>query len=567
MQIFFRKSSIFPILLFILIIPLFYQLIRPGFFPMQDDLQAFRVHQMVKCLKDFQIPCRWIPDMGFQYGYPQFNFYPPSVFYLGGLLNLLGIQIIDTVKILFILGFVLSAITMFILLKSIFGEFSALVGSILYSFVPYKAQEVYVRGSLSEFFAFVFFPLIFWSTYQLIKLGKLKYIVWLALSIGFLLTTHNLMSFIFLPIFGIWVVALNVVYKKWGVFPKVFLGSLLGLGLASFFTLPVIFESKYAHLETLTGGYFDYRQHFVDLKQLFLSNHFGYGSSYLGPNDDLSLSAGIIHWIVGLLAVILAILFFKKNRKLASLVIILGVEELIVLFLMHQRSVLIWESILQLKWLQFPWRFLSDSAFLLSILGAFAIHMTSNFNKKFALIFGIIIIVSIYLLHVSFFQPKAWLEISDEVKFSGESWEKQLTISIFDYLPTFAKLPPNKKAPDLPEVLDGEVEFVTYKKGSNFQVGEIEVLKDATIRLPLFDFPGMKVKVDEVETLHANDDCRNQQYCLGLITFNVPIGKHSLEAKLYDTPIRQAGNIITIISIFILITLFLLGKKYEKNLK
>ena len=66
----FKKiSSVYLILTIIFSIVSFYQLTRPGFFPMQDDLQAFRVEQMVKCVKDFQIPCRWIPDMGYQYGY------------------------------------------------------------------------------------------------------------------------------------------------------------------------------------------------------------------------------------------------------------------------------------------------------------------------------------------------------------------------------------------------------------------------------------------------------------------------------------------------------------------
>ena len=195
-----NKGFFIPIILIIFIIPLFSSLIRPGFFPMQDDLQAFRVHQMVKCLKDFQIPCRWIPDMGYQYGYPQFNFYPPSVFYIGGLLNLLGVEVIDTVKILFILGFVFSALTMFIFLKALVGIWPAFVGAILYSFVPYKAAQVYVRGSLNEFWAFVFFPLIFWSSFQLLKLGKPRYILWLSISIGLLLITHNIMSFIFLPL-------------------------------------------------------------------------------------------------------------------------------------------------------------------------------------------------------------------------------------------------------------------------------------------------------------------------------------------------------------------------------
>lgn len=562
----FKKGLIFPLLVIILTIPLFSSLLRPGFFPMQDDLQVFRVHQMVKCLKDFQIPCRWIPDMGYQYGYPQFNFYPPSVFYLGGILNLLGVQAIDTVKILFILGFVLSALTMFLFLKTMLGEWPAFVGAMLYSWVPYKAAEVYVRGSLSEFWAFVFFPLIFWSSLQLIRLGKLKYALYLAFSIGLLLTTHNLMSFIFLPIFGIWVVTLTIVWKKWLEFSKIILGSLLGLGLAAFFILPVIFEGKFVHLETLTGGYFDWRQHFVDLNQLFFSNHFGYGSSYLGPNDDLALSTGIVQWILGVLAVILALLFLKKERKIAAIVLILATVELVVLFLMHQKSSFIWELIPYFSWLQFPWRFLSDSAFILSLLGALAIFIIKRFNEKLGIILGITVVLSLFLLHVSFFKPKAWLEISDADKFSGGSWEKQLTISIFDYLPIYAKLPPNKKAPDLPEVLDGEVAFTSYKKGSNYQIGEVEVKKEAIIRIPLFDFPGMEVLVDGQKTSHRNDDCRNEEYCLGLITFKVPSGQYTIKAELKDTLVRSISNIITGISIFIIGGLFFQSRKNEKHL-
>lgn len=517
---------------------------------------------MVKCLEDFQIPCRWIPDMGYQYGYPQFNFYPPSIFYVGAVLNLAGIQVIDTVKILFILGFVLSAVTMFIFLKELVGEWPALTGALLYSYVPFKAAQVYVRGSLSEFFSFVFFPLIFWAILQLVKVGKLRYLAWLALSSGLLLLTHNLMSFIFLPIVGIWAVALIVLYKKWNVFPKLALGLLLGLGLAAFFTIPLLFEGKYVHLETLTGGYFDWRQHFVDIRQLFLSNHFGYGSSYLGPADDLSLSVGIVHWILGLLAIIFAVVRFKKEKKLASLVLILGFLELVVLFLMHQRATIIWERLNFLIWLQFPWRFLADSAFILSVLGGIALYLLSSFNKKVAIITGFLVVVAIFTLHSSFFQPRDWYYITDQEKFSGESWEKQLTISIFDYLPIYAKLPPNKKAPEMPETLEGEVDFVSFQKGSNFQTGKIYVKEKAVIRLPLFDFPGMEVRLDGKRIKHTNKDCREEAYCLGLITFEVLEGEHNFEARLLDTPVRKIGNIITLISTLTVVGIFF--KKDEK---
>lgn len=560
----------FFLLIIISLIPAVF-LMRGGFFPMQDDLQAFRIHQMSKCLLDLQIPCRWIPDMGYQYGYPQFNYYSPSIYYLGGVMHLLGIQIVDAVKILFILGFSLSTLTMFVFLRDFLSgiglgqkleqEWSAFVGAVLYTFIPYKASEVYVRGSISEFWAFVFFPLIFWSSYKLMHTGKLKYIGWLALSIGLLLITHNLMSFIFLPIFGVWVVLLFFLEKKWQSFLKHIAAALLGLGLAAFFVIPVIFEGRYVHLETLRGGYFDYRQHFVDLNQLFVSNHFGYGSSYLGPNDDLSLSAGQVHWVLGLLAVILALMNFKKIRKIAIIVLTLSVLELIVLFLMHQKSSFIWEKLPVLTWLQFPWRFLSLSGFLLSFLGAMAVGVAYMLRRKVGIVLGAGALLMVVILHASFFQPKEWFDISDQEKFSGQSWERQLTISIFDYLPVYAKLPPNKKAPELPEILDGEIEFLSYKKGSNYQVGEVEAKKKATIRLPLFYFPGMEVTIDQRKVNFWHDDCRRQEYCLGLITFDIEVGRHTIKAKLVDTPARSISNIISVVSILVLAAVLLRGKK------
>lgn len=547
-----------------LTVPLFISLLRPGFFPMQDDLQAFRVQQMVKCLHDFQIPCRWIPDMGYGYGYPQFNFYPPSVFYLGGVLNILGIQVIDAVKILFILGFVLSALTMFIFLKALLNRWSAFIGAILYSYVPYKATEVYVRGSLSEFWAFVFFPLIFWSSLRLVKTGKLKYVSWLAISISLLLTTHNLMSFIFLPISIIWIFTLTIVFGKWKIFPRLILGLILGLGLAAFFTIPVIFEGKFVHLETLTGGYFGWRQHFVTLNQLFLSNYFGYGSSVLGPNDDLSFSTGIIHWILGLLGVVLTLFSIKKFKlNLVVSILIMAGLELIVLFMMHQKSSFLWEKIPGFPFLQFPWRFLSDSTFILSFLGACSIYIVGSLSKNFSRILGVGIIIGLYILSGSFFQPKSWLNISDLDKFSGQSWEKQLTISIFDYLPIYAKFPPTQKAPDYPEILKGKGVFKEYKKGSDYQTGLINVDQEVTLRAPLYDFPGMKVLIDGGETTHWNNECSGEKFCLGLITFKVPEGKHIIRIQLEDTLVRRIGNILTMLSSILVVALFL---KHEKEI-
>jgi len=193
-----NKKLLAITVLLIIISPTFLPLFAKGYFYMQDDLQAFRIQQMDKCFQDFQIPCRWVPDAGYGYGYPQFNYYPPFVYYFGELIHFLGFQFVDSVKILFILGYILSALAMFVLINSLAGVFPALIGSIVYTYAPYKAVEVYVRGALSEFWSFVFFPFIFWSSYLLIKTGKKSYFVLFSLFLAFLLTTHILMTIAFL---------------------------------------------------------------------------------------------------------------------------------------------------------------------------------------------------------------------------------------------------------------------------------------------------------------------------------------------------------------------------------
>lgn len=556
-----RSYKFWIILTLVFIIPTFYQLIRPGFFFMQDDLQAMRVHQMFRCFQDFQIPCRWVPDMGYQYGYPQFLYYPPSVYYLGAFMHLFGIQIIDAVKILFILGYILSTLFMFIFLRAFFNNpLPAFFGALLYTYVPYKALEVYVRGALNEFWSLVFFPLIFWTIYQLISKQRFKYVIFLALSIAALMTTHNLMTLIFAPLAALWCISLMIIKKTWKATPKIFLGGILGIGLAAFFTLPLVFEGKYAHLETLKGGYFDYRQHFVSINRLFISNIWGYGSSGLGHDNNLSLSTGQLQWMVALIGLVLSFVFLKKQKDIALVVIIFSMVELGVLFMIHQRSSFIWDKLPFMVYLQFPWRFLTNSIFLLSILGSSSVFFISRINKDLAKIFVILILLGIFLLYSPFFRPKQWYNISDKDKFSGSLWERQLTISIFDYLPIYAKLPPNKKAPKLPEILDGEVDFVSYKKGSNYQFGEVVAGKDSIIRLPLLDFPGMTVMVDGKAVEHRNNDCRGEEYCFGLITFNLPKGVHLIKVKLEDTQVRTTGNIISVLSLMIL--LFLLTKNY-----
>lgn len=556
------KSIGWILVLILLIIPAFVSLIRPGTYSMQDSMQYFRIYQMNKCLDDGQIPCRWVPDMGYGYGYPLFLYYSPGPFYLGAIFERVGISYIDSVKLLFIVGFIGSAIGMYLFLKTIsLNNLSAMFGSLLFIYVPVRAVQVYVRGSLSEFLAMTFFPWIFLFTYKLIKNIGLFNVLGLGISLFGILITHNLMCLAFLPIWGLWTSIIYLQEKRWKVMFNLVSAVLLGLGLASFYIVPLIFERNYVHLESMVGGYFDYRQHFVSLYQIFISNNWGFGSSVLGPGDDLSLSIGLIQWVVSAIGLTVTLIHSKKYKKQFIIIFTLSIITLFYIFLMHQRSSFLWEKFSFMSLFQFPWRMLPIIAFLLSYLSAYSINYFSILKQKIFFVIGIILL---FVLYGSFFRPQKWQLIDDHILLTGNEFVKQQTASIFDYLPKSADIPPNSPALNVPEVVNGKATIQSYNKGSNYQTGIINVESElAMIRIPLFDFPGMTVW-DNGKIIKHNHICDGQPYCFGQISFSLSSGVHSIKVSLNNTWPRITGDLISISSM-IIVVIFVI-KKREKLL-
>lgn len=507
---------------------------------MHDDMQAMRVLQLDKCIHDGQIPCRWVPDMGYGYGYPQFIYYSPLPYYVMEAFHLLGFSIIGSVKAGIVLGFILSGFFMFLLGRSLWGDLGGLVSAVFYLFAPFRASDIYTRGAMGEFWALVFLPLIFWSIYQLISQERLKYIVFLALSYAGLLLTHNITSLSFTIMAGAWALFLICREKNVKIMLKTVAGFVWGGCLAGFFILPAFFEKRYAHVETMVMGYFNYLAHFVSLGQLFFSNRWGYGSSELGPYDDLSFSIGTFHWLFSFLALILAIFLRKKEKKYKTIIFVFALF-LLSAFMIHQRSVFIWNALPLMAYFQFPWRFLTNIVFVSSLLaGSIMLFVRKEKSRKYL---GVLMILGVVLLNAFYFRPREWYFITDKDKFSGESWEKQLTISIFDYLPIFAKAPPATKAPDQPIFVEGDGEIVSFKKGTNWQEGGVRSENTVRVQLPLFYFSGFTLWVDgQKQKIDYRGD-------LGLISFSLPPGEHNFSVKLQSTPVRSAGDFLTLLGI------------------
>ena len=71
------------LVLILICLPAFALLFQRGYFSMHDDLQATRQLELNKCFVDGQVPCRWVPDLGYGFGYPLFNYYPSLPYLIG----------------------------------------------------------------------------------------------------------------------------------------------------------------------------------------------------------------------------------------------------------------------------------------------------------------------------------------------------------------------------------------------------------------------------------------------------------------------------------------------------
>lgn len=551
----FRFHLIPLILLFLLTIPAFRDTIAPGYFPMHDDLQATRQLLIDKCFKDGQFPCRWSLDLGYGYGYPLFNFYPPLPYYIGQVIHWVGFSFLDTVKILVILNFVISGLTMYLLAQAFWGRWGGLVAGIFYIYAPYHAVDVYVRGAINEAWALTWFPAIFWGLYRLIVTNKWYYVPFLAFFTALLMLSHNPMLMIFTPSVFIWGGFWLLVKRNFKVLPKLVASGIWALGLAAFFTLPVIFEQKYAHVESLISGYFNYLAHFATVSELFISTKWGFGSSELGPVDGLSFQIGYLHWILALISLITAILIFKKKRSVSLMIFIVFFMTLFYTFMSHERSSFIWSRISSLQYLQFPWRFLTMSIFGTSFLAgsiAMLFHMDTIKRLKVPAI-AVLILTTIVLYQDYFRWRTHYPDMKDQDKFSGATWKLQITSGIFDYLPIWAPLPPANPPRGDANFYGGVGHVEKIFKNSIKQKYQVSVKKPGVFQLETFYFPGWKYFVDNKEI--SVDPTEDKE--LGRPRINLVPGEHLVVAKFTNTPVRTFGNSVSLISWLVLLGLLI----------
>ncbi|MGB9883377.1 MAG: hypothetical protein ACPLRN_02575 [Microgenomates group bacterium] len=403
-----------------------------SFFTFHDETQPARIQQFTKELKNFHLPPRTAPDMNFKIGYPVFNFYAPTAYWITSLINLLGVDIINSLKLSFSLALIISFLGSFKLFNLFFDFWISLLGGFLYITSLYFPLNIFIRGNLAEIWFLSLFPISIYYIFKIAKNNKFDKKIFLTntLILSFLLTSHNIFSILFLPwvIFFIFLLSKNRLIN--------FISLLFALLISSYFWLPAIIEMKLTYAQQVASST-SYKDHFLCLNQLWQSN-WGYGGSAPGClNDGMSFKIGKIQMILFLLgaALFLNNFIFKHRRPKNNLLFLYFLlSSLIFLYLTLYQSSWLWQIFEPfMKLIQFPWRLIGLSLLGISLFGAYFFEKIMLPLKNL-----VVVLLIFFLLFVNgkYFSGQKIKNAEFEKKYlSSEYIENKVAYKVAEYLP------------------------------------------------------------------------------------------------------------------------------------
>ncbi len=570
-----KKIPIDWLLIVIITTPAIVSLLNGAYFSMHDDQHIVRLFLLDTGIKQGYLFPRWVDGLGFGFGYPLFNFYPPLIYYVGEFFHLIGFSLIWSVKLIVIAGFYLASFGMFFFAKKLIGRLPALVAAALYTYFLYHGVAVYVRGALAEFFTMSILPFLFLALWNIYKKPSVLSAIMYGFLFALLILTHPLIAFpsiIFIGAFFFFGAFFSKNRKDYLI--TFIAGSAIGLGLSSFFWLPSLAEKQFTLTDAiLTRELADYAIHFVCPQQLWFSP-WGYGGSAEGCTDGISFQLGKVQIAMVLTALVLFTAFLFKRKKdspsvteFIFFVTLLGIS----IVMMIPISKPVWDSIQFLSYLQFPWRFLTFTAVFISIVGAYAVFflgeivsIRKKMNYKLLMIlFSFLIIVTVIQRYAGLFKPQSYLQVTDKEQTTQEEVQWRISRSSFEFIPKGVETQKSELNTTIPvieydeafhdpmEVIGGEA--VVRQRKNKFGKKIFTVVSEGAsiVRLNVFSFPGWKAYVDGKAATFNEDNAYK------LITLSLPKGSHEVVFIFEDTPVRKVGNMLSLLTLAVTIFLTL----------
>lgn len=551
-----KKRIKFVIVLLLLSFLPIVSIFRPGSYESGDlSLHATRAMSFYNVLTQEHTIPKWSPELNLGYGDAYFEFIYFFPYLLISIIHSLGIDFLNSVKIVISLAYILSGQTFFLFVKKILGEKSALIGAIFYLFAPYHLVDLHFRVTIAEIISFAIIPLLFYYAFQLGKKGTTSQTIFLSIVLSFQLLTHQIIFLTSLPFLTVF-----YIYTVYRLKNREKIRRLISLSCA-FFTsalltgfhwIPILFEAKYIYqsLPTYKGVIM-----FTPFEMILFSP-WRYGLLFQGHFGELSFIIGYTQLFVIILAVYqLSTNKLKKNVKILTSLSIICLAILILMMLKFSEP--LWDIIPLINNIQFTYRLLLVISFITSLLAAIVFKDVSN--KKILFLISFLTIsytilnwgnrknipqhTDTYLKNQLLYGPT----VTGDVEPTAPIWVNPNKVS-------FTKRPAKHI-----EIVSGAAEIQEIKRSPYRHIYSINTDSQSKFKENTFFFPGWQLKVNN-QLYPFNYTDKNFP---GIINFKLPEGKYNVEISFNPTLVRKVAFLISIVSI-ISLGLYVLLKKFKR---
>ena len=299
---------------------------------------------------------RWTEWANFGFGEPRFIFYPPLSWMFGAFLGKLvpwkyvGAAFYVCVQTFAGLG------AYALLREGTRSRRAARFGALCFVMNPYALVIIYARSDFAELLAVAFFPLLLLTALRLCRIlpqrtGSFEEIlafaivfcgIWLSNAPAAVIATYSVL-FVF--------VFLAFDKRRWNPLTQGAAGMLLGFALAAFYMIPALYEQRWVRIAGALGSGLGPRENFLYAKTADSEHDF---FNRIASNVALMLVA----W-----AVVGAAMVWNAMRRAEgqdpALLRVTTALALAATLLMLPVTSLLWRVLPELKFVQFPWRWMS----------------------------------------------------------------------------------------------------------------------------------------------------------------------------------------------------------------
>jgi hypothetical protein len=533
----------------VLSLPALLPLARAGFFSSHDGLfHAYRLAALDRAARAGVLYPRWFPEFAFGYGQPVLSFYGPLSYYWGLPFTLLGANPALALKLVLVTGLIAAALAMYLLARLYWDRGPALVAAVVYAYLSYHLVDLYVRGAVAEFLAFVWFPLVLWAFHRLGVASERQEtipVAFAALVLAALVVTHSLSALIFAPVLGVYLLILLLKQGDRRATGRVVLALCLAVALSAFYWLPVLAESQYVGLGHGTSQ--GYQDHLLPLAEIF-SLHLAYPyptEAGVAPTFPL----GLVQVVILVAALILP---FRAHRRRWATVFFLALA-LLSAFMLTTTSLPIWRLFERgLAFLQYPWRFQALTALATAFIAGALWHQPSRRTFSIpplkeivaALAYCGLLIWALWRLPYTPTTPdlsvEAMWQMDRDLGQVGTTWTGE-------YLPIWVAEQRWAISHPVPDRQPGRETLPAGQlRLTGVGYARYEFLLDGSqatsLTLHQFHFPGWQSKGRE-EAI-ASDPAGD----LGLAAFDLPPGRSPLITRLGHTSTQLWGTLISLVA-------------------